>query len=74
MNVIDRDISSFLDESHAPLDQSVVGMDHAEYMDDIGSTSQKSKRPNGPRTGKKKGKKAASKPASKISEEFLQPE
>ena len=66
--MIDRaDISSFLDESHAPLDQSVVGMDHAEYMEDM--ASQKSKRLP-PRAGKKKGKKGPSKATSKISEEF----
>jgi hypothetical protein len=55
---IDRDISSFLDESHAPLDQSMVGIDHHEYMEDLPST--KSKRTQG--KGKKKGRKGVAKP------------
>jgi hypothetical protein len=60
---MDRDISSFLDESHIPLDQSVVGIDHQDYMlEDL--PSNKSKRSA---KGKKKGKKGVSKPLSSIS-------
>ena len=31
------DISSFLDESHVQLDQSIVGIDNNDYMDDMSS-------------------------------------
>jgi hypothetical protein len=64
-NFIERgDISSLLDESHVPLDHSLVGIDHNDYMDDV--PSQYSKKP-ATKFGKKKGKKGLSKPISSFS-------
>ena len=58
------DISSLLDDSHVPLDHSLIGIDHNDYMDDV--PSQYSKKPT-TKFGKKKGKKGLSKPISSFS-------
>ena len=64
-NFIERgEISSLLDESHVPLDHSLVGIDHNDYIDDV--PSQYSKKP-ATKFGKKKGKKGLSKPISSFS-------
>ena len=68
-NFMERgDISSFLDESHVPLDQSFIGIDHNDYMEDMASQYSK-KVPS--KFGKKKGKKGLSKPMSSISAEIV---